>query len=536
MEQENKNKFNVYFPIIIFLTLTIGFLLGRLVYKENSSVFINTFSSSGTDKISKLLDLIDQNYVDTVSVDKLTETAINKILAELDPHSIYIPAVDYAETQEPLDGSFEGIGVQFNVQNDTILIISVISGGPSEKEGLLAGDRIITINDSLFAGKEITSDDVVKNLKGEKGTVVKLGIKRQDIGDLLFFEITRDKIPLYSVDASYMYDDEIGYIKISRFAQTTYTEFMEAVKELKSQGLKKLILDLRGNSGGYLIEATDIADEFLTKDKMIVYTEGKARPKSEYFATDKDECEDIELVILIDTWSASASEILSGAIQDNDRGTIIGRRSYGKGLVQEPISFEDGSSIRLTVARYYTPTGRSIQKSYGKDLEDYDMEIYDRITNGELEEMDSTLFADSLKFVTAGGKVVYGGGGIMPDIFVAVDTTGYTNYFETVSNKSLIYKFALEWVDNNRSDFSNYKTAKQVETYLNSIDFVSKFKDYAEKNGVKDTKNEFYISKEIIKVQLYAYVVRNILGEDDFYRVYHQIDNVFLRAIEELEK
>jgi len=534
MTSENKNKSVVYFPIIIFLTLAIGFLLGRLVYKGNNSVFVSDYSH--TDKISLLLDLIEENYVDTISTEKLMEIALPKILEELDPHSIYIPAVDYAQTQEPLDGNFEGIGVQFNVQNDTILIVSVISGGPSEKEGLLAGDRIITINDSVFAGKKITSEDVVKNLKGKKGTEVKLGIKRSGLDELLDYTITRDVIPLYSVNASYMYDNEIGYIKIDRFAQTTYTEFMDAIAKLKKQGLKKLILDLRGNSGGYLIEATDIADQFLTKDKMIVFTQGKARPKNEYFATDKDECVDIELVVLTDTWSASASEILSGAIQDNDRGTIIGRRTYGKGLVQEPITFDDGSSIRLTVARYYTPTGRCIQKPYGENSEAYDNEIYTRIENGELEHIDSTLFADSLKFTTPKGKTVYGGGGIMPDIFVAVDTTGYSDYFEKLSIKGLIYKYALEYADNNRTKLSKFTTSEQIINYLNSINFVIIFKTYAENNGVKDINSEFDISKEIIKIQLYAYVVRNILDEDNFYKVYHQIDNVFLKAVEELQK
>jgi carboxyl-terminal processing protease len=533
MTSENKNKNIVYFPIIIFLTLTMGFLLGRLVYKNNNSILISNYSK--TDKISILLSLIDKNYVDTISIEKLIESAIPKILEDLDPHSIYIPATEFAESQEPLDGSFEGIGVQFNVQNDTILIIDVISGGPSEKEGLLPGDRIITINDSLFAGKNITSDDVVKNLKGEKGTEVKLGIQRAEIADLIYYTITRDKIPLYSVDASYMYDNEIGYIKISRFAQTTYDEFMVAVNKLKKEGMQKLILDLRGNSGGYLIEATDIADEFLTENKMIVYTQGKSRPKLEYFATNKDECIDIELVILVDTWSASASEILSGAIQDNDRGLIIGRRTYGKGLVQEPVTFNDGSSLRLTVARYYTPTGRSIQKPYGKNSEEYDLEIYERIENGELNHIDSTFFADSLKYITPEGKIVYGGGGIMPDIFVPVDTLGYSRYFDKLSAKSLIYKFGLEYSDKNRNILSKYTTSDKLIGYLESQDLISKLKFYADKNGVFDTYGELAISREIIKIQLYSYIVRNIIDENNFYKVYHQIDNVFLRAVDELK-
>jgi len=431
MSSEKTNKNSVYLPIIIFLSIAIGFLLGKLVYQNNEFVLIS--ENSKTDKLSNLLHLIENNYVDSVDMDALIEIVIPKVLEELDPHSIYIPKEDYAEMQESLNGSFEGIGVQFNVQNDTILIIAVISGGPSEKEGLLPGDRIITINDSIFAGQNITSDDVIKNLKGEKGTDVTLGIKREGFDKLLEFTITRDKIPLYSVDASYMVNDKIGYIKVSRFAQTTYAEFMEGVYKLKNEGMQKLIIDLRGNSGGYLIEATDIADEFLPEEDMIVFTQGQARPKSEYYATRNGECGDIEVIVLVDTWSASASEILSGAIQDNDRGLIIGRRTFGKGLVQEPIDFPDGSSIRLTVARYYTPTGRSIQKPYEDDIDDYNFEIFERIEKGELEHIDSTLFADSLKYYTPEGKIVYGGGGITPDIFVGIDTTEYSQYYSDIA-------------------------------------------------------------------------------------------------------
>jgi len=529
----SENKFsNMSMTVAITLSIVIGLLLGRLLYSNNILVQ-KTYSSN--DKLTTLLNLINQNYVDSLSIDSIIEQVIPKLLAELDPHSSYIPAADYAAVQAPLDGSFEGIGVQFNVQNDTILIIDVISGGPSEKEGLLPGDRIITINDSLFAGKKITSEDVIKNLKGKKGTKVKLGIKRSGNKELLSYTITRDKIPLYSVDANYMYDNEIGYIKIDRFAQTTYSEFMQAVDELKEQGMKKLVLDLRGNSGGYLIEATDIADEFLPKGDMIVFTKGKSRPREEYFATSKDECIDLDLVVLVDTWSASASEILAGALQDNDRATIIGRRTFGKGLVQEPIVFDDGSSIRLTVSRYYTPTGRSIQKSFGDNNEDYENEIYERIKHGELEKEDTTLFADSLKFVTKKGKIVYGGGGIMPDIFVPLDTTGYSDFFDKLSAKNLIYKYSMEYADNNRTALTKFSNSDKMIVYLNNQNVFSKFLSFSESQGIKSQNNDLEISKEIIKTQLYSYIVRNILDEDEFYKVYQQIDNTFLKAIEVLK-
>jgi len=528
---ENKNS-KVTMSITIILSILIGLMLGRLVYKDNLLVK-KTYDSN--DKLTTLLNLINQNYVDSVSVDSIIEKVIPKILAELDPHSTYIQAVDYAEVQAPLDGSFEGIGVQFNVQNDTILIIDVISGGPSEKEGLIPGDRIITINDSLFVGKKITSDVVIKNLKGKKGTEVKLGIKRAGSKELLSYTITRDKIPLYSVDANYMYDSEIGYIKIDRFAQTTYTEFMKAIDELKSQGMKKLILDLRGNGGGYLIEATDIADEFLPKGDMIVFTQGKSRPREEYFATNKDECIDLDLVVLTDTWSASASEILAGALQDNDRATIIGRRTFGKGLVQEPIGFNDGSSVRLTVAKYFTPTGRCIQKPFGENNEDYENEVYKRIMNGELEKEDTTFYADSLKFVTKKGKVVYGGGGIMPDIFVPMDTTGYSKFLDKLANKNLIYKFSIDYADCNRSVLKKFTTSEILVNYLIGQSVFEKFITFAGKEGVKPENDELKISEKILKVQLYSYIVRNILGEDEFYKVYEQIDNTFLKAVEVLK-
>ncbi len=530
----NTNSSRTLTVLLVVLSVLIGLSLGRLLYKTDMGYANKKFSDD--EKLSVLISMINSNYVDSIAVDSIIEKIIPKLLTELDPHSSYISASNFAEIQAPLDGSFEGIGVQFNVQNDTILIIDVISGGPSEKEGLLPGDRIITINDSLFAGKKINSDDVIKNLKGKKGSKVTVGIKRSGHSELLSYTITRDKIPLYSIDADYMYDNEIGYIKIDRFAQTTYAEFMQALTNLKSQGMTKLILDLRGNSGGYLTEATDIADEFLPKGDLIVFTQGRARPKKEYFATNNsNSAEELEVAVLIDSWSASASEILAGALQDNDRATIIGRRSFGKGLVQEPILFDDGSSVRLTVARYYTPTGRSIQKPYTKDDDDYATEIYNRIKHGELQHEDSTLFADSLKFVTKKGKIVYGGGGIMPDIFVAVDTTEFTNFYDKITAKNLIYQYAIQYADNNRDVLSKLDKADKIVSHLNAQNIFNRFVEFAKKKNITSDDSEIETSKRLITVQLNSYIIRNILGEDDFYRVYHQIDNIFIKAVEILK-
>ena len=452
MKYKNSKR-AIYTPIILALVLTLGIVIGNKLIPNKANAY-HSSSYVFSDKINSMFMLIDENYVDKVSVDSLEEIAIPKILEALDPHTTYIPAAHMKEVSEPLQGNFEGIGVQFNINNDTILIVNTISGGPSEKVGVLAGDRIITINDSLFAGTGVTNNDVIKNLKGEKGTTVNIGVKRNGIKELINFAIERDEIPLYSVDISYMLNDVTGYIKINKFSRTTHDEFIEGAAKLLSKGMTKLVLDLRQNGGGYLDAAVNIADEFLSEGKMIVYTDGSTRRRINYKATDAGICENVELSVLIDSWSASASEIVAGAIQDNDRGKIIGRRSFGKGLVQEPYFFADGSGIRLTIARYYTPSGRCIQKSYKNGIEDYYTDIYHRSEHGELSSADSTVFNDSLKYTTVGGRPVYGGGGIMPDIFVAVDTSSYSNYYDEIIKKGLIYKFALKYTDNQRKELN----------------------------------------------------------------------------------
>lgn len=529
---QNK-RFFIISPIIIALVFIIGLYIGNNI--NESSATVQMFGSGfQSNKINAVLQLIEQEYVDTVDRDEIVEKTIPKILAVLDPHSVYISAKDFARHNEPLEGNFDGIGVEFNMIKDTILIINVISGGPSEKAGLLAGDRIITINDSLFAGKNISTEDVIKNLKGKKGTKVKVGVERAGNPELLFFEIERGTIPLYSVDVAYMATPEIGVIKINKFSRTTYQEFVEGVEKLIDQGMKKLVVDLRENSGGYMDPAIDIIDEFLKEKTLIVYTQGKARPRNSYYATSRDLCLNLELAVLIDEWSASASEIFAGAMQDNDRGVIIGRRSFGKGLVQEPKIFKDGSSIRLTIARYYTPTGRCIQKPYNNGIESYYHDISNRYKHGELLDKDSIQFNDSLKYYTPEGKVVYGGGGIMPDIFIPRDTTGFSPYFKKIFNKNLIYEFAIDFTDMYRNKMIKLDDYRKIAAFIESKGYLQKFIRYAENKGVKYKQNEFEESKEIISTQIKAYIARNIINNDGFYPIIQSIDDAMKRAIEEL--
>lgn len=536
MENSKKERYNnskrvVYTPIIIILVLALGIFIGNRLIPDNNTVQ-TSLNLNRTDKISSILRLIQENYVDKVSIDSIEELAIPHILHNLDPHTAYFPPKINTEEHEKLSGNFDGIGVQFNIQNDTILIVNTISGGPSEKVGVLAGDRIITINDSLFAGVGVTNDDVMNNLKGKKGTKVTIGVKRSGIDKLIEFEIIRDKIPIYSIDVSYMVNKEIGYIKISRFAGTTYAEFMEASTKLKKEGMTKLILDLRENGGGYMDAAINIIDEFLPKGKMIVYTKGLYRNKVEYKATNNHFLKNIELVVMINSWSASASEIVSGAIQDNDRGIILGRRSFGKGLVQEQFSFPDNSGLRITTARYYTPSGRSIQKPYDNGIESYFHDIYNRMENGQLANADSINFPDSLKFKTESGKTVFGGGGIMPDVFVPIDTTGYTNYLQELISKGLIYKYALTYADKNRTVLSSLKGYEEIDKYLDSKNVIKGFVQFAQNENVHASGIEYSLSKKIIKTRLHAYIARNIMDNDGYFPIIKQIDTDLQKAVE----
>ena len=527
-------KYNkAYLPLIIGIALAAGILIGFYMPHPQTGLYTNFPPSN--DKLSRMLDIIESDYVDTVNRNALVEEAIPVMLRKLDPHSVYIPASDLAQANEPLQGNFDGIGVSFNMLTDTVLIISAIPRGPSETAGIIPGDKIIYVNDSLIAGKNIPDEDVVKMLKGPRGTKVELKIERKGAASLLPFTIIRDKIPIYSLDVSYMMSGDVGYIKISNFAVTTHEEFRKGLRELKDQGMQKLILDLRGNSGGVMDAATQIADEFLPDGKLIVFTMGKSTPRQDIKATGQGDFETGELVVLIDEWSASASEILAGAVQDNDRGTIIGRRSFGKGLVQEPVMFRDGSGMRLTIARYYTPTGRSIQKPYDQGVEKYYEDLGNRLMHGEFEEADSIRQVDSLRFTTPGGKVVYGGGGIMPDIFVPLDTVGVSDYFLAIRNSGLLYRYAMKYTEDNRETLGKFKDLPSLGKWLDDQNLLAKFVAYAGQNGVPAKNDQITVSGKIITVQLKAYIARNMLDNKGFYPIWQEIDRTLLDALAYLE-
>ncbi len=522
-------------PILFALAIILGIIVGRYYKSAHSDNIFYIYPR--TDKLTNILNYISRDYVDPISKDELVEKVIPKILTELDPHSQYLPASELETVNEPLEGKFSGIGVQFNMLNDTLVVLKTIANGPSEKIGILAGDRILIVDGDTVAGKKIPSDSIVKKLKGPRGTIVQVGIQRRQVKELIFFSITRDEIPLYSMDVIYSPRPGIGYMKLNTFSSTTFQEFTEGITQLIGQGMQSLILDLRGNGGGYMDPAIQIADQFLSGDELIVYTEGHARPRQEYHSTRGGLCSDLQLVILIDEGSASASEILAGAIQDNDRGIIIGRRSFGKGLVQEQNEFPDGSAIRLTIARYYSPTGRCIQKPYTNgNEEDYYMELTDRYMHGELSEVDSIKFDDSLKYTTPGGKIVYGGGGIMPDIFTPIDTTGFTNYLMELRNRGLIYRFALQYSDNHRKDLDQLNSLAEFNNYLNRKKAFNQFITFAAENGVPVNKKEIAISEKVLRVQLYAYIIRNTsLDNKGFYPAIESIDNTLVQAINVLE-
>ncbi len=534
---ENKEKRTaVYLPIFLAVAIVLGILIGMAVNKRPQMVNGNLLLLPKSDKLQNVVKYVEEEYVDSVSMKKITEEAIVSFLKELDPHTTYIPAEDLQAVNEPLEGNFSGIGVQFNMQNDTVVVINTIPHGPSALVGIMAGDRIVKVNDSIVAGKKLGSEAIVKKLKGPRGTKVNVTIKRLGYKKELSFEITRDRIPLYSVDIAYMMDKTTGYIKISQFARTTKDEFISAVNKLHAQGMKKIILDLRDNGGGYLDAAIGVADQFLSNGKLIVYTKGRAKPREEFRATDDGVCESDKVVILIDEYTASASEILAGAIQDNDRGTIIGRRSFGKGLVQEQLPLADGSAIRLTIARYYTPTGRCIQKSYKNGIESYYRDISNRFKRGEFENKDSIHFNDSLKYKTPGGKIVYGGGGIMPDIFVPLDTVGNTKFYDDVNNMGLIYRFAFTYSDHNRNNLKKFTNVNELQKYLAKQNLLNDFVAYTEKKGLKPEAKEVKFSGKLLEVELEANVARDIMDNAGFFPIMRKIDNTLEVALKEIEK
>lgn len=522
--------------------LIIGFFFGTryviTLIKHQSPGREYRIGSVGVSKMQALINALDKKYVEEVNMDSIIDRALPTILQELDPHSAYYPAEETQESNDELHGSFSGIGIQFSVQDDTVRVNNVIHGGPSEKVGILAGDRIVFINDSLFAGKNIPSNEIVKNLKGPKGSTVKVGIIRADEPTLLDFNIERGDIPVKSVDASYMIspEDGIGYIMINKFGETTFTEMMTGLAELSSKGMKKLIIDLRSNSGGYLGAAIQMANQFLPKNDLIVYTQGAHNPISKTYANGHGHYTNIPIVVLIDESSASAAEIFTGAIQDNDRGTIVGRRSFGKGLVQEAIEFSDGSSMRITIARYYTPSGRCIQKPYGESDEDYAMDLVKRYEHGEFFSADSIKLDESEVYTTKGGRTVYGGGGIMPDIFVAQDTTGSSKYYTNVVRKSLVNKFSFKYVDSNRSTLSQYKTCTEIESYLDRRNVLGAFYDYAAKNGIKRDYSMTPAATKQMRNALYSNIIYDALDMQDYIMFINMSDPAIDKAIETLKQ
>ena len=529
-----KGKNRSYQPLNFALILIAGIFIGMIIHKtpRQESLFLMPRS----DKFNTVMQYIKEEYVDSVNPSKLTEDALMAMLKELDPHSVYIPASELQAVNEPIEGGFFGIGVQFNMQNDTAVIINTIPNGPSAKLGLAAGDRIVRVNDSIVAGIKLSSDKIVKKLKGPRGTIVKVGIFRPGRKKELSFTITRDRIPLYSVDASYMIEKNIGFIKISQFSKTTSKEFIEAVTELHKKGMKKLIIDLRGNGGGLLDAAIKVADQFLDANKLIVYTQGRTKPRENYYATSDGVCQNDSVIILIDELTASASEILAGAIQDNDRGKIIGRRSFGKGLVQDQTVFTDGSGLRLTIARYYTPTGRCIQKPYNKGIDDYYRDLSNRIEHGEMESKDSIHFKDTTKYITGKGKVLYGGGGIMPDVFIPYDTTAFSPYYAAVRDLGLIYRFSFEYSDGNRKKLKNFKKWQDLDKYLQSQKLLPSFIQYAAKSQIQKRDKDLKKSGQIIEIQIRANIVRNYFNDAGFYQVIQKIDNVLQRGTAILAK
>lgn len=528
---DKNRRLTIWLPVIIAASIALGIFIGNNYLSLTQHGKRRMFSSG--NKINAILDIIDEQYVDTVNMGKLVEGTIPKIFSELDPHSVYIPAEDATIVNEDLEGSFSGIGVSFNMQTDTILVISVIPKGPAEKAGLLPFDRIITINDSIYSGNNTSQAKIMRTLRGAKNSTVKLGVKRGGVPDLLYFDVTRGDVPVNSVDVSYEVSKGIGYIKVSKFGRTTYNEFITAIAKLKEAGCSSFVIDLRGNTGGYMDAAINMVNEFMPEGRLIVYTEGKAFPRNDVYTNGTGTCKEAPIVVLTDEFSASASEIFSGAIQDNDRGLIVGRRTYGKGLVQSPIKLSDGSEIRLTIARYYTPSGRSIQKDYKLgDSAGYDQDLYNRFIHGEFDSADSIKNTHTEKYHTMIGRTVYGGGGIMPDIFIPRDTSGITTYFTSIVNSGTLYLYVLEYSDQNREKLSSFKTYQDLYKYLQSQPLLYDFTNFAASKGIKKRPNLINISGKLIENQLQAYIVRNFFDEAGFYPIFLKDDPTLLRAIQ----
>lgn len=527
----SQNKTNRYMPMILALCVIIGILIGTFYANHFSGNRLNIINS-GSNRLNNLLHIVDDQYVDNVNIDSLVEKAIPQILSELDPHSVYISAKDVESSNDDLKGSFSGVGIEFTIREDTIHVQNVISNGPAERSGVLAGDKIVTIDDEPFVGKVVTNQEAQHRLKGPKGTKVKVGVIRYGQKDIQQITITRGEIPQKSIAATYMIDNSIGYIRIKNFGETTYPELLIALAQLSQEGFNNLIIDLRDNTGGYLQSAVQIANEFLPKNKLIVYTEGRKSPRQDYRSDGHGSYQKIPLIVFINEGSASAAEILAGAMQDNDRATIIGRRSFGKGLVQQQIGFPDGSMIRLTIARYYTPSGRCIQKPYtAGDGMGYEQDIIDRYEHGEFFSQDSIKHTGPT-YHTGIGREVYGGGGITPDIFVPEDTVNMTSYYKQASMSGLILQFAYTYTDDNRQKLNNYKQMDALVNYLRKQDIVEKFVVYADKHGLKRRNLMIQKSHALLERYLISRIIYNILDEE----AWNEYINLFDHVIEEALK
>lgn len=563
MEQQKRSNKRSWIAIIVILIAVacstwVGIGIGRGVESARTKDILGTLSKdiaryedmaknmevfedivAGNDKMMNTILSIRNHYVDPISLDTLYEKAIPKILSELDPHSEYIPTKIFNQLNESLEGEFDGIGIVFNAMTDTITVLNTIPQGPSDKAGVRAGDRVILIDDKKVAGEKIPQDSMVKLMRGPRGSKVKLSVKRGTLDELVDITITRDAIEVHSVETSFMLDSKagIGFIRLSQFSRTSYSEVAKALDKLRNEGMKSVIIDLRGNGGGFLDQAVEIVNEFLPKGQLIVYTEDRHGQRINEFSNGKGRYADIDIVVLVDEFSASSSEILAGAVQDNDRGIVIGRRTFGKGLVQAQIPFKDGSAMRLTVARYYTPTGRSIQKPYvNGDEKAYQMDLINRINHHELFSADSIHFDDSMKFKTPGGRTVYGGGGIMPDIFIPIDTLYNSDYYNKVWDGNILYRYTMEFTDRHREEIDAITSLEQLTSLLNSEDLVEEFIKYAERNGVPRDDKGLIKSRGVIEAQIRAYIGRNTMNDEaGFYYNIYAIDNALQRAVKELK-
>lgn len=532
MSKYKNSNSAIRLPLYLSITLCLGVFIGANM-AGNSKAGSNDFLS-GLTKFRQVLTYIENDYVDEVQTDDLVENAIESMLKELDPHTSYIPAKDLELIQSRLEGNYEGIGIEFNIFNDTIHVVSPLSGGPSEKLGIRAGDKIVKVDDQNVASINMTNQKVVQLLRGPGGSTVIVSILREGEDELLDFEIERDVIPQYSVDVSYMVDDEIGYIKIARFANSTYAEFKEALTKLKKSGMQKLVLDLSGNPGGYLNRAVQITDEFLSGKQLIVYTDGKEKRYTEQHYSGQDgDFEEGSVMILVDEGSASASEIVAGAVQDHDRGIIVGRRTFGKGLVQLPLDLTDGSELRLTISRYYTPSGRSIQKKYEEgNLDAYYEEAYERYESGELYNSDSIKVIDSLAYKTDNGRTVYGGGGITPDYFVPLDTTQGSRYLNRLFSTNSIQEYTVKYAQDNEESLKKMGFEEFKSTFHVTDEMLEALIDVGEGNSLAFNEKDFNRSKKLLRQLTKAYIARGVWNNEGFYPIYNEQDEIFLKAIQ----